>query len=427
MVEAKYQPALDIFDEMMHGKLKTHLNSCVHCGLCGESCHYYLTHREDKYIPGKKVDLISAIYRRYYTLLGKTVPKWVGAKDLNNETVAEMVDLIYGACTMCGRCSMHCSIGVDIAFLVRAGRSMLVEIDKVVPGLQSTVNAALNTGNNMGIPKDELVDTIEWIAEDLQMEMDDEKATIPLDKKGAKMLYTLNPREPKFFPLSISAAAKIFYAADEDWTLSADAYDVTNYCYFSGDDKGGAVITQRLVDKMAELGCETLALAECGHGFRANRWEGSNYINKAYPFKVISIVELIADYIRTGKIKLDPTKNTKRLTVHDPCNMVREGGVIEEQRFILKQAVSDFVEMTPNRENNFCCGGGGGQLAMSEFADRRIKAGQIKADQIKKTEAKVVATPCHNCIDQLMELNKEYKMGIEMKSIAEIVADAIIL
>jgi Fe-S oxidoreductase len=83
--------------------------------------------------------------------------------------------------------------------------------------------------------------------------------------------------------------------------------------------------------------------------------------------------------------------------------------------------------MTPNRQKNYCCGGGGGQLAMSRFAKRRLEAGKIKADQIKRTEAKVVVAPCHNCIDQLSELNKEYKLGVEVKTVVEMVGDALVL
>ena len=103
------------------------------------------------------------------------------------------------------------------------------------------------------------------------MEVDDENASIPLDKKGAKILYTLNPREPKFFPLSISALAKIFYAANEDWTISTHTYDVTNYAYFSGDDNGSRELTQRLFDETVKLEADRLVLAECGHGFRAGQ------------------------------------------------------------------------------------------------------------------------------------------------------------
>jgi Fe-S oxidoreductase len=142
---------------------------------------------------------------------------------------------------------------------------------------------------------------------------------------------------------------------------------------------------------------------------------------------VRSILEIIAGYIREGRIQLDPSQNPDPVTLHDPCNLVRLGGIVEEQRFILKHAVSHFVEMQPNREKNYCCGGGGGQLAMTRFAQRRLEAGKIKADQIRSTGAKIVATPCHNCIDQLIELNKHYKLDIKVKTVSEIVADALIL
>ena len=83
--------------------------------------------------------------------------------------------------------------------------------------------------------------------------------------------------------------------------------------------------------------------------------------------------------------------------------------------------------MTPGGNDNFCCGGGGGLLAMSEYNERRIKAGEIKAEQIRKTGAKVVVTPCHNCVDQLTQINHTYKLGVKIKTIAELVADALLL
>ncbi len=419
--------SLNLFESKLTGKLQTYLNSCVHCGLCADSCHYYLALGEDNFIPAKKVDLVGSIYRRYYTLAGKIFPGLVGAKDLDDSIIAEMVDVLFGACTMCGRCTLHCSIGIDIPFLVRTGRSMLQEMNLVPKGLQSTVDAAIKTGNNMGIPLQELIETLKWLEEDLRMEVDDENASIPLDIAGKRVMYTLNPREPKFFPLSISAMAKIFYSAKEEWTLSTNTYDVTNYSYFSGDDKGAKELTLRLYSEMQKLRAEVLVLAECGHGSRAIRWEGPNWIEQAYPFNVVTAVELIADYIQHKKIKLDPTRNKTAVTLHDPCNLVRQGGIIEEQRYILKHTVENFVEMLPNRIDNYCCGGGGGKLSMSEYNERRLKAGKIKADQIQKTGAKIVVTPCHNCIDQIMNLNQEYKLGVQVKTIAEIVADALII
>jgi Fe-S oxidoreductase len=185
-------------------------------------------------------------------------------------------------------------------------------------------------------------------------------------------------------------------------------------------------MSDRLVQSTRELGCKTLVLAECGHGFNSNRWEAPEWLSKEYGFEVKSILEVVAGFIREGRLKLDPSKNQKKVTIHDPCNLVRLGGIVEEQRYILKHAVTDLVEMNPNREKNFCCGGGGGQLAMTRFSQRRLKAGKVKADQIRATGAKIVATPCHNCIDQLMELNKHYQLGIEIKTVCELAADAIV-
>lgn len=423
----KIEKGIEVFKNQKDSKLRAHINSCVHCGLCAESCTYYLAMPDAKFVPAYKVDLVASVYKRYCTLTGKVFPGLVGARKLDDATIEEMVDLLFGACTMCGRCSTHCSIGLDISFLVRTGRKMLTNMGYEPAALQTSVNTALETGNNMGISDTDFIETIEWLQEDLQMEVNDDQAKIPLNEKGKEILYTLNPREPKFFPLSISAMAKIFYAANESWTISTKMYDITNYAYYTGNQDESKIIVKRLYDEMENLEAKKCVLAECGHGSRAFRWEGPNVIEKAYPFEVLTSVELIAQYIRDGRIKLDPEKIQELVTIHDPCNLVRSGGIVQEQRFIMENAVKNFTEMTPHGIENYCCGGGGGQLAMSEYNERRMKIGKLKADQIIKTGAKIVASPCHNCIDQLAHLNSTYKLGIQAKTIAEIVADALVL
>ncbi len=418
---------LEVLNTKNDGKLLTHLNSCVHCGLCADSCTYYLANPEAKFIPATKVDLVASIYRKYQTFGGKAFPKIVGARTLNEKTTTEMVDLLFGACTMCARCVSHCSIGVDITYVIKKGREMLSNMGMVPETLQSTINSALESGNNMSISEKDFVETLEWLEEDLQFEVDDDDAKIYLDQKGKDILYTLNPREPKFFPLSISAMAKVFYVAKESWTISTKMYDVTNYAYYSGNYDEAAIITQRLHDEAENLDSKKVVLAECGHGSRAFRWEGPNYIKKEYPFDVTTSVELLASYLKEGKVKVDPKKITEKVTLHDPCNLARSGGIWQEQRYILNECVSDFVEMTPHGIDNLCCGGGGGQLAMSEYNDRRMAIGEIKAEQIRATGAKIVATPCHNCVDQLTQLNVTFKLGIKIMTLGEIVADAIIM
>ncbi len=425
--QSRIQKGLKVLNARNDSKLLSHLNACVHCGLCADSCMYYLSFKDPRYIPAQKVDIVSAVYRRYHTLSGKIFPGLTGARTLNDDTVREMTDLLFGSCTLCGRCTIHCSIGVDIRYLVSKGREMLAQMGEVPATLQATVDTALETGNNMGISDEEFRDTLTWLEDDLRMEVNDDTASIPLNMPGKKVLYTLNPREPKFFPLSITAMAKVFYAAKESWTLSTKMYDVTNYGYFSNQKDHARIIADRLDQEMIHMEAETCVLAECGHGSAAFRWEAPNYLGRTFPYEVITSVELMADYLREGKIKTDPQLNTKRVTLHDPCNLVRQGGVIDEQRYILSKCVTDFVEMTPHGTDNFCCGGGGGQLAMSEYNDRRMTIAAVKAEQIRATGAAVVVTPCHNCVDQLMQINAAFKLNVKIMTLAEIVADAIIL
>ncbi len=409
-----------------------HGSACVRCGLCGRSCHVYQAQPQAENLPAAKAGEVIRFYRRYHTALGKLVPGLVGARDITPEALDQLVETVYGRCTACGRCGLHCSIGLDVASVIRAGRQMLAAVGKVPAGLQRTVVNQLETGNQMAIPREELISTAQWLSEDLQAEIEAATgsrrvdAQIPVDQTGRRMLYLINPREVKFFPLSLCAAAGVFAAARESWTISSKFYDVTNYGLFSGDNDSAGELTRRVMEEAEALGAQEIILGECGHGFRSFRWEGPNWIQREYSLPVRSVLEVLDEYVATGRVRVDPGKNPDRVTLHDPCNLVRWGGVSEPQRRIITACCADFVEMTPNRKDNYCCGGGGGMLSMSEYGERRVVSGELKAGQISATHAKIVATPCHNCADQLLELNKRYKLGVEIKAVVELVYNALV-
>ncbi|MCX7671418.1 MAG: (Fe-S)-binding protein [Anaerolineae bacterium] len=418
--------AMEAFKKRLTRQAVTSLQVCVHCGQCAESCHYYLATEDPRMAPVYKMDRVRKVYKRTVDWLGRVAPGWVGAQDLDEDLLKEWVELAYGACTMCRRCWVNCPMGVDPAQILGLARGVLTELGMTPKGLQATINVHLEHGNNMGISEEDFVETLQWMEEELQAEVGDPSARIPINKPNARVVYTFNPREVKYFPHLIQAAAKIFNAAGEDWTVSTEGWDATNYALFAFDPATGYKLAKRVEDAVNHLGAKVLAMAECGHGFRSQRWEGESWGGHRYPFEVLSFVELQAQYIREGRIKLDPTVNAKRVTYHDPCNQARSGGVVEEPRYILRHAVMDFVEMEPHGVDNFCCGGGGGMLSMTEFARQRIAAGKIKAEQIKATGAQIVATSCHNCLDQLAELSKHYKLGVKVHNLSELVAAAIV-
>jgi CheY-like chemotaxis protein len=138
-------------------------------------------------------------------------------------------------------------------------------------------------------------------------------------------------------------------------------------------------------------------------------------------------VQTMLNYIKEGKIKVDPTKNPEKMTFHDSCNNARSGGFFEEPRELLRLVSMDFQEMYPNRAEGYCCTGGGGAMSMSEYTPRRLESAKIKAEQIRATGAKVVVTSCHNCVDGLSDLIKHYELDCEVKQLVNLVANALVL
>ncbi len=426
LTDEKAALAIDVLRKGLNRQLEASLEVCVHCGICAEACHYYVSDPKPEHVPAYRAEQLRKIYRGLFDPVGKAVPKWAGAAQLDEEMAEQLLLNVFGSCTMCGRCVLNCPMGVDTRLIARTARSMLTAIDMTPAGLKATVNVHLESGNNMGVEEIDFVETVEWMEEELQIAVDDPSVKIPIDKKGARYVYTFNPREVKYFPLLIQAAAKIFLSAGEDWTLSTESWDATNYGLFSGDNAAASKIAHNLEKAVLNIGAETLVMAECGHGYRSQRWEGENWVGYKYPFNVVSFVEMQAKYIKEGRLKLDPTVNDKRVTYHDPCNQARNGGIIEEPRYILHHTVMDFVEMEPHGIENYCCGGGGGMLSMSEFAKERIAAGKAKADQISATGAEILATSCHNCLDQLDEIRRHYKLKVKIVNLSELVADAVV-
>ena len=329
-------------------------------------------------------------------------------------------------CTMCGRCTMHCPSGISMPTLVRALRARHVRAGTVPAGIQAVLTDSVETGNNMRVTEEDFRESIEWVEEMLQSEVGDPSAKIPVDKVGARIMFTLNPREVKYNPLTFLAVAKIFYAAGEDWTLGSKSWDVTNYGLFSGDDEAATIISGRMADEVRRLQVQELVSAECGHGFWAMKWGMEHWLG-GVEFPIRSVVQLVAEYVRDGRITLDPSVHTDLATYHDPCNLARKGGVVEEPRYILAHAVRNFREMNPNGEYNYCCGGGGGLLSIAEHAQVRLAKGEPKAEQIRATGASLLITACHNCLDQLADINKMYKLKVTIKNICEVVAEALIL
>ncbi|MHC4970555.1 MAG: response regulator, partial [Planctomycetota bacterium] len=263
--------------------------------------------------------------------------------------------------------------------------------------------------------------------EELQDELDDPEVRIPIDQPDCDVVYSINPREVKYDPRTIADAAKIFHAAGEKWTMASEGWDMTNFGLFSGDDALGGSVARRLYEKVMELRGGILVISECGHGMRSTRCEAPNWAKFDVPFEMESSIFTMLRYIREGRIKVDKARNSRPVTYHDSCNFARSCGIFEEPRELLRLVCTDFREMHPNRVENYCCTGGGGAMSMSEYTPDRLKSGKIKADQLKDTEAEIVVTSCHNCVDGLTDVIRHYELGIEVTQLVNLVANALVI
>nr|CAJ31188.1 Reductase, iron-sulfur binding subunit containing response regulator receiver [uncultured sulfate-reducing bacterium] len=429
----------ELFKQRLNRQHVLSLSACAHCGMCNDSCHYFLADGDPKMTPAAKADRIRSVYKGFYDWIGKFVPFWVGARKIQTDgDLEELKDVFFGSCTGCRRCTLNCPFGVDMAAIVGLTRSCLVDVGVAPEGVLTVMKDQWETGNQMAITPEDYIETLEWLEEETQMELDDPDFKVPIDKEGADFVYVINPREIKYAPLSLQAAFKIFHVAGLDWTMGSSGWDNTNFGLFSGKPDLGGHMSNLAYNHAKKLGVKRLVVSECGHGLRSTKWEGPNW-GKAnpLPFEIISILELMVDLINSGKIILDPHKNTDPVTYHDPCNLSRSGGMTEEPRFCLKRACIDFREMTPNRSDSYCCTGGGGAMSMSEYSKRRLSVSKMKAEQIERTEAASVATACHNCVDGLTDVIKhndlKYDFGngkpklLPVKNVCEYVADAIVI
>jgi len=424
----KAQMALQRFEKKLNRQIVGSLVGCVHCGNCTETCHYVLANPGDTtFAPAYKADQIRKIFKKHFDWTGRVFPWWVKAKSIyTDEDLEALKDIVFGKCTNCRRCSINCPMGVDYATFNRMARGILVSVGVMPEGVAVVSKDQWEIGNQMGVLKEDYIDTLEWLSEELEMEMNDPEAVIPIDKTDVNIVYTINPREIKYDPRTISDAARIFYQARESWTMPSEGWDMTNFGLFSGDDDLGGAVAKRVYDATRELRGRKLVMSECGHGYRSTRCEGPNWAADDIDFEMESSVITMLDYVKSGRIKIDKSKNDSSYTFHDSCNNARSCGLFDEPRELLQLVVGDFREMYPNRAENYCCTGGGGAMSMSEYSARRLKSAKIKADQLKATGAKYVVTSCHNCVDGLTDLIKHYKLDMKVTQLVNLVAEALV-
>ncbi|MBW2029544.1 MAG: (Fe-S)-binding protein [Deltaproteobacteria bacterium] len=246
--EVNAKKIMDFLAPRMGARFKTWLAICAHCGLCADTCHHYISSGNDpRMIPAHKVRYLREILKKK----GK----------VDKDYLRRVYETVYYECNMCRRCALFCPFGIDIALMISLLRAMLLDQGIAPEGLLKAIENYKEFGNQMAVSREDWLETLEWCEEEVGEELAGLK--IPVDKKGAEIMYTVNAREPMFYPQDLMEVAKIFHVAGEDWTLPSDSgWDDTNLAMFCGDSDTARIIVENTFKRAEELEVKKVAITE---------------------------------------------------------------------------------------------------------------------------------------------------------------------
>ena len=414
MDKEKKKKLLDLFRSKLDKPTQYYLEVCSRCGLCKDACFAYASVPKLEYIPSWRAEVVRRIYKRYFKLSGRLFPYWGEATEIDDEVMKQLYEAAY-SCTGCRRCMMYCPFGIDTQAIQSIAKLLLIGNESEPEILSMLADTSIEKGKSFDLYKESFIQGIKNLEKDVIAKWRGESdQIIPLDVEGANILYVALAGAHSIVP-----TASIFNAARENWALSF--FEAVNFGAFVGDPRKTQLIAKRIIDEAVRLKVKEVVICECGTAFRVMK-----HLVGKQPFKVFHIAEVMARYLREGRIRLGKDRIKGLITYHDPCQSARNSGVIEEPRYVLSQLTSNFIEMYPNREYNWCCGGGGGLVALDN-EDFREKTGKVKVDQIKETGATIVTTGCENCHTQLGFLNEKYNMGVKVEFLTNMVANSLSL
>jgi Fe-S oxidoreductase len=407
---------LGLFQSRLNAAMRFYLETCTRCGVCTEACHVYTSMGQTKYIAAYRAEIVRRLYKKYFKGRGKFWPSVGEARELTEMALEALFEAAY-SCTGCRRCMVYCPFGIDTQMIMSIAKLLLIGAGAEPEILTLLADTSVEKGKSIALFKEGFLDGVKRLEAEVVEKWQSEagRSAIPVDVEGADLLYVALAGAHSIIP-----AAAVFNAAGENWTLSF--FEAVNFGAFVGDPTKTKLILDRIISEATRLKVREVCICECGTAFRVMK-----QMSGKQPFEVSSITEVHARYLREGRIRVDKTLSTAPITYHDPCQIARNGGVLDEPRYILQHLSNDFREMIREPKYNWCCGGGGGLVALGEETfDFRMKSASVKVDQVKATGAEILATACENCHTQLSNLNGHYKMGLEVKFLSSMVADALV-
>ena len=370
------------------------LDACTNCGRCEEVCPAKAAGRDLS--PRDLVQDLGGDLRR-------------GAREdaLSRGVVREGE---VWSCTTCNACVEACPVFINqVDYIVDFRRTLVAD-----GRLDATKSAFLeNVGrssNPFGLPQAERQS---WLEEAGAPTLKENPNPDYLYWVGCQGSYDPRARGVTRSVVRILEAAKVSYAV-----LGSEEACTGEPVRRLGEEARFQELALRNIEAVSRSGAKKVVV-HCPHCF-------NTFLNE-YPefgakFEVVHHSQLIGQLIAEGRLDLAATG--AKVTFHDPCNLGRVNGIYDAPRDVIRAASGgEPIEMPRSREKSFCCGGGGANVWYQ--VPEQTKIGALRMEEAVKTGAKTLAVACPFCITMLEDAAKGPKGGIDVKDVAELVADAL--
>ncbi len=410
----RVQAAKAVFAEKLNARFASYLDACVHCGICAEACHYFVQSGDPRYTPIRKIEPLKRYYRRE-----KGPFAWLYrlfTPDITEQDLEQWQPLVYDSCTECGRCSLVCPQGVDIASMVVVMRQALARAGLIPAGLRAVEQEQGSRGTVFGVGSEQLMAAVEALrAEGLE---------VPVDKERADVLVLSSTLDVLLFKDALEATVRVMNHLGLDWTIHTCAFEGANFGMLSGYEEVQKQASERITREAIRCGARFVIIPECGHAYPAMRWDGANEHGEPLPFEVLAISEFLGREVQAGRLQLK-SLNGRTVTYHDPCKIGRHGGVFDEPRAVLDALGLKVEEMPAHREMNYCCGGGAGLFLIESARPNRDMGFDLKRAQVEATGAGSLVTACGSCRLNFLAGKDRVNWDREVESLVELVGESL--
>jgi heterodisulfide reductase subunit D len=356
------------------------------------------------YAPGIRSSKVLKLYNKQFSLKARLL----GSNPVTDEEVFDLADSAFN-CTLCGRCMETCPFGFQTHELWVKVREIIRDLGGALPKVSMLEEMLEEVQNPYGLDPDMRLDWADYT--DLEDIPEKDQAEVAYFV-GCTTAFKGSIHEVAF------SIASILNELKEDWTLlGEDEWCCGSPQLLAGDEHSAKEYAKHNVEILNSKGIKKV-ITGCSGCFRVFKWDYPNLLGKDLGFEVVHAVEYLAEKLSRGELKPDLVRD--RVAYHDPCELSRLGGVIEEPREALKRLAVDFVELPENGVDVRCCGGGG--LLQAANNDLRMAIVKRRLDQVKELGVKIITSGCPSCKLAFVDGVRSSGYDIEVLDIMELAA-----